>query len=56
MDLIAEAGANLDVDTKWATVAAQAGASTEQVLDALGQGEELVTENHKAAEAALAED
>ncbi|GAA2820899.1 hypothetical protein GCM10020220_006600 [Nonomuraea rubra] len=53
LDLVAEVDADLDVAALWTVVAAQAGASKEQVLAALESVEELVPEDDGAAEAAL---
>ncbi|MBE1559786.1 TnpA family transposase [Nonomuraea africana] len=53
LDLVAEVNADLDVAALWTAVAAQAGASKEQVLAALESVEELVSEDDGAAEAAL---
>lgn len=53
LDLVAEVGTDLDVAALWTAVAAQAGASKEQVLAALEQVEELVPKDDGAAEAAL---
>ncbi|MGV9775067.1 DUF4158 domain-containing protein [Streptosporangium sp. NPDC003464] len=53
LDLVAEVNADLDVAALWTAVAAQAGASKEQVLAALESVEELVPEDDGSAEAAL---
>ncbi|MGP3932136.1 hypothetical protein [Nonomuraea sp. KM88] len=53
LDLVAEVDADLDVAALWTAVAAQAGASKEQVLAALESVEELVPEDDGSAEAAL---
>ncbi|MER5321695.1 DUF4158 domain-containing protein [Streptosporangium roseum] len=53
LDLVAEAGADLDPAALWTAVTAEAGASKEQVLAALEQVDELVPDDDGAAEAAL---
>jgi hypothetical protein len=53
LDLVAEANADLDPAALWAAVAAEAGATKEQVLAALESVEELVPDDEGAAEAAM---
>ncbi|GAA4519276.1 DUF4158 domain-containing protein [Nonomuraea ferruginea] len=53
LDLVAEAGADLDPAALWTAVIAEAGASKEQVLAALEQVDQLVPDDDGAAEAAL---